>query len=140
MIGRLRDSWIRQHNAHRALLVFAKWSMSLSLGAGAMTIGTGTTFPQSSMQVSQDVGNESTIEQRYIVRYRAGVSERSKIRVREKLHASLLNRFSNPLLEELKVDLKNNTKGRAELNKRLECVKKDSAVQSIQPAYSYSLM
>jgi hypothetical protein len=80
------------------------------------------------------------MRQRYMVLYRAAASEKDRARVRKKLHASLSSKFANPLLEELQVEVKNTDKGKAEMAKRLECAKKDSAVQSVQPSYSYKLL
>jgi hypothetical protein len=92
--------------------------------------------------LTQDASQTSqkTIKQRYMVLYKPGVTDKDRARVRGKLRAVVLNRFSSPLLEELVVQISNTNKGKAELANRLDCVKKDPAVQSIQPSYSYSIM
>jgi hypothetical protein len=134
-------STARRKFAHTAISA-PVWQLVLVLIAlwNPCTALDGATRSQLLMQAAPIESSQETVKQRYMVLYKVGVTDKDRERVRGKLHAVVLNRFSNPLREELEVQIANTDKGRAELAKRLECVKRDPAVQSIQPSYSYSIM
>lgn len=89
-------------------------------------------------QTGADCADAHT-QQKLIVIYRSGATEKDKQRVRSLLKARVTAHFNDPNTEELTIDIPKSADKKRFIQKRLSEAKKDPAVQIAQVSASYSL-
>jgi hypothetical protein len=90
-------------------------------------------------QNSSQTPKVDQMTERFIIIYKSCASDADKEKLRSKLKAKVTERFSDPAMEEVTIEIPKSDDPKTFTNKLLTTAKKNRAVQSMQPVAQYKL-